>query len=778
MSTARDNMTIVQNLVEAAENTALFYHHQYMTIEHLFFALLKFDNIQSVFNKCEINADELQDILVKYFESNYIPQINNNSPDDVGVRPSVDTINVIKKLLLTSALMDSGTSVEYMILRELLSIPTSYIYSVIKQLTNNDVDSLINDGIDMQREIDQETNKKSPVNKAKAKQLIEKYCTNLNSRANTGKIDPLIGREEEVATMVRMIARRTKNNVILAGPEGCGKTAIAEGLARKINDGDVPAILKDATVYSLDVSSVVAGAKYRGDFEERMKDILTAFEVIDNPILFIDEIHMIMGAGSGGTGQGMDIANLLKPALAKGYLRCIGATTYDEYRKYFEKDRALMRRFQKIDVTEPSVEDSKRILMGLKPYYEEFHGVIYTDDAINSAVELTSRYVHNKYLPDKAIDVIDAAGARQRIADTKDKKSIIDMIDIETEVSSIAHIPSKTVHQSESDKLKILEHDLKKNIFNQDEAIANLSDSIIMSRAGLRSKNKPIGCFLMVGTTGSGKTALAKQLAETLEMELIRFDMSEYMEKHSVSKLIGSPPGYVGYGDGTSGSGLLINQLENNPHSVVLLDEIEKAHPDVLNIFLQVMDNGLVTSSMGKSASAKNIILLMTSNAGSAELDKNPIGFSKTTRQGEDTKIINQFFTPEFRNRLDAIIHFNKLSPETMEKIVDKFIAELNTLSKENKVTVVLDKNARQWLAKEGYDDKMGARPLTRVIDHNIKKPLAKEMLFGKLKGKEGKVYVTINDTNDGLVLNIDTTRKVINELMEESIAVPETIGS
>jgi ATP-dependent Clp protease ATP-binding subunit ClpA len=483
-----------------------------------------------------------------------------------------------------------------------------------------------------------------------------------------------------------------------------------------------------------------------------MKGIIKALSQIEKPILFIDEIHMIMGAGNGGSqGQGsVDMANLLKPALAKGTLRCIGSTTDEEYRKHFEKDRALLRRFQKIDVHEPSKEDSLRILEGLKSYYEEFHGVTYTKDALETAVDLTHRYIHDRHLPDKAIDVIDAAGARQRVAPLNSKKSILDAQDIELEVSVIAKIPRKTVHESEADKLEHLDSDLSKVVFDQDDAVSTLTDAVIMARAGLRDPNKPLGSYLFVGKTGCGKTELAKQLSNTLGMELIRFDMSEYMEKHSVAKLIGSPPGYVGYSDGNSGSGLLINKLETNPHSVLLLDEVEKAHPDVLNILLQVMDNGMVTSSSGKVASVKNAILIMTSNAGSSDLDRNPVGFNRVDRDGEDDKVINAFFTPEFRNRLDAIIKFKNLQPSTMEKIVDKFIGMLNTLSAEKGVTVEVDAEARKWLAEKGYDSKMGARPLGRVIDQKIKKQLSREMLFGFLKnGGIAKVKLG----SDGLVI-------------------------
>jgi ATP-dependent Clp protease ATP-binding subunit ClpA len=534
---------------------------------------------------------------------------------------------------------------------------------------------------------------------------------------------------------------------MMIGDPGVGKTAIVEGLAKRIVEKSVPEVLEDKVIWSLDIASLVAGTKYRGDFEERMKQIIKALQSDKNAIAFIDEIHMIMGAGSGGGGNGsIDAANMLKPALSRGEIRCIGSTTQEEYRRNFEKDRALVRRFQKIDVNEPSVEDTKRILRGIARYYEEYHGTKYLESALDAAVDLTVKHVHDKCLPDKAIDVIDSAAAWQRIRPPASRVSSITKKEIEAEVSRMAKIPVESIKSTEVDRLRDLEGDLKMVVFGQDDALDNLVNSVYMSRSGLRENDKTLGAYLFTGPSGVGKTEAAKQLALSLDIDFIRFDMSEYQERHSVSKFIGSPPGYVGYGDGSAGSGLLINALEKSPHCVLLFDEIEKAHQDVYNIFLQMMDRGMVTSSNGKSVSARNAVVIFTSNLGAAEMEKELIGFtSRSESRDEDTKAVNTFFTPEFRNRLDGIIRFNRLSKENMGRIVDKFIGQLNDLSSRKSVNIVVDQAAKDWLIEKGFDKNMGARPLARVIAENIKKPLAREMLFGRLRNG-GAVTVRIKD--------------------------------
>lgn len=588
----------------------------------------------------------------------------------------------------------------------------------------------------------------------KAERILKKFCVNLNKLAYEGKIDPLIGRELDVYNVVKTISRRTKNNVILTGEPGVGKTAVVEGLARLIVEDKVPEAIKGSTIYSLDVAGLVAGAKFRGDMEERVKQILVALSKVEKPILFIDEIHMIMGAGAAGKGESMDLSNMMKPALARGELRCIGSTTMDEYRKHFEKDKALMRRFQKQNVDEPSIEDAKRILAGAKGVYETFHGITYDDAAIDAAVELTARYVTDRFLPDKAFDVIDAAGATQRIAKPEERVTEITQLLIEQEVASMAKIPARTVQENEAEKLERLEDELRASVFGQDRAIVELADAVIMSRAGLREAGKPAGAYLFKGPTGVGKTEISKRLAETLGVKLLRYDMSEYMEKHSVSKLIGSPPGYVGYGDGQAGNGQLISDIETNQHSVLLLDEIEKAHPDVFNILLQVFDAGRLTSSSGKEVSFENVIIIMTSNVGARFNSKAAIGFGASDRNVADDKILKETFAPEFLNRLDAVIDFQALTRTDIRKVVDKFLGQLVAMAADRKVTIDFTDEAKEWLGEKGYDKEMGARPLGRVIADNLKKPLSKAMLFGALKNgghatvgvKNGELAIVYGD--------------------------------
>jgi ATP-dependent Clp protease ATP-binding subunit ClpA len=572
------------------------------------------------------------------------------------------------------------------------------------------------------------------------KSALAKYCVDLNVKAAKGDVDPLIGRHHEVERCIQVLCRRRKNNPLLVGDPGVGKTAIAEGLAFKIVNKDTPEVLSGATIYSLDMGALLAGTRYRGDFEERLKAVMTEMEDHPDAVLFIDEIHTVIGAGA-TSGGAMDASNLLKPALQGGKLRCMGSTTYKEFRQHFEKDRALARRFQKIDVNEPSVEDSVKILRGLKPHFEEHHGIKYTADAIRSAVELAARYINDRKLPDKAIDVIDEAGAAQHLVAESKRRKTIGVKDIEAVVAKIARIPPKNVTKDDAEVLKDLEKSLKRVVFGQDKAIVALSSAIKLARAGLREPEKPIGNYLFAGPTGVGKTEVAKQLADTLGVELLRFDMSEYMEKHAVSRLIGAPPGYVGFDQG----GMLTDGVDQNPHCVLLLDEMEKAHPDVYNILLQVMDHGKLTDHNGRTTDFRNVILIMTSNAGASEMSKNAMGFGRESREGEDTAAIERTFTPEFRNRLDAIISFGALPKPVILRVVEKFVLQLEAQLIDRDVHIELTNAAADWLADKGYDAKMGARPLGRVIQEHIKKPLAEELLFGKLM-KGGLVKVGVKD--------------------------------
>ncbi len=569
---------------------------------------------------------------------------------------------------------------------------------------------------------------------------LSNYCVNLNKKAQSGKIDPLIGREIEIERTIQILCRRTKNNPLYVGDPGVGKTAIAEGLAKRIVEGDVPEVLAKSTIYALDMGALLAGTRYRGDFEERLKAVVTELEAQANAVLFIDEIHTVIGAGA-TSGGAMDASNLLKPALASGTLRCIGSTTYKEFRNYFEKDRALVRRFQKIDVNEPSPEDAVKILRGLKINYEKHHKVRYTDEAIRAAVELSAKYIHDRKLPDKAIDVIDEVGASRMLQPEHKRRKTVTLRDVEEMVAKIARIPPKSVSADDKETLRNLERDLKSMVFGQDAAIEALAAAIKLSRAGLREQEKPIGNYLFSGPTGVGKTEVARQLAATLGIELTRFDMSEYMERHSISRLIGAPPGYVGFDQG----GLLTDAIDQHPHTVLLLDEIEKAHPDLFNILLQVMDHGKLTDHNGKTVDFRNVILIMTTNAGASDMAKEAIGFGREARVGEDEEAIKRMFTPEFRNRLDAVITFAGLTPEIVGRVVEKFVMQLEAQLADRNVTIELSSAAKEWLAERGYDRLYGARPLARVIQEHIKKKLAEELLFGKLV-KGGSVKVTLKD--------------------------------
>ena len=576
----------------------------------------------------------------------------------------------------------------------------------------------------------------------------------MNKKAAEGKIDPLIGRDAEIERTIQVLCRRTKNNPLYVGDAGVGKTALAEGLARRIVNKEVPDVLLDATIFSLDMGALLAGTRYRGDFEERLKAVVNELDDCEGAVLFIDEIHTVIGAGA-TSGGSMDASNLLKPALQSGTLRCMGSTTYKEYRSYFEKDRALARRFQKIDVPEPSIEDAVKILRGLKPYYEKHHRVRYTAEALRTAVELAARYINDRKLPDKAIDVIDEVGAAQKLLPEGRRRKMITVKDVEAVVAKMARIPPKSVSRDDQQTLKTLERDLKTVVFGQDEPIKALSAAIKLSRAGLREPEKPIGCYLFSGPTGVGKTEVAKQLSLTMGIELIRFDMSEYMERHTVSRLIGAPPGYVGFDQG----GLLTDAIDQHPHAVLLLDEIEKAHPDLFNILLQVMDHGSLTDHNGKKIDFRNVILIMTTNAGAADMAKEAIGIGRSIREGDDEEAIKRMFTPEFRNRLDSSIAFNSLSPEIISMVVDKFVMQLEAQLSDRNVSIELDDKSRAWLVENGYDRHFGARPLGRVIQNSIKTPLADELLFGKLM-RGGLVKISMEDDKLTFYIQADTAKK------------------
>ncbi|HYG88665.1 MAG TPA: ATP-dependent Clp protease ATP-binding subunit ClpA [Azospirillum sp.] len=720
--------------------------HEYATLEHLLLALTEDSDAMAVLRACGVELDRLRAELSDYLD-NELANLVTSRPDDA--KPTAGFQRVLQRAAIHVQSSGREEVTGANVLVALFSERESHaVYFLQEQeMTRFDAVNYISHGIakapgrsETKRVSGSDDDAAAEKVVKKGSEALEAYCVNLNKKAASGKIDPLIGREQEVERTIQILCRRSKNNPLYVGEPGVGKTAIAEGLARRIVHGEVPEVLKGSTIFALDMGSLLAGTRYRGDFEERLKAVIAELEALDNAILFIDEIHTVIGAGA-TSGGAMDASNLLKPALASGTLRCVGSTTYKEYRNYFEKDRALVRRFQKIDVNEPTIEDAVKILMGIKPYYEKHHRVRYTNDAVRSAVELSAKYIGDRKLPDKAIDIIDEVGAAQMLLPENKRKKTISVKDVEAVVAKIARIPPKSVSRDDKEVLQNLERDLKTMVFGQEKAIDALVSAIKLARAGLREPEKPIGNYLFTGPTGVGKTEVARQLSHTLGIELIRFDMSEYMERHTVSRLIGAPPGYVGFDQG----GLLTDAIDQHPHSVLLLDEIEKAHPDLFNILLQIMDHGKLTDHNGKSVDFRNVILIMTSNAGAADMAKPAIGFERERRIGEDMEAVERLFTPEFRNRLDAIIPFSALSLEVINRVVDKFIMQLEAQLEDRGVSIELTDAAREWLGKKGYDPLYGARPLGRVIQEYIKKPLAEEVLFGKL-AKGGLVRVTVKD--------------------------------
>jgi len=743
----------LEQAIHAALALANSRSHEFATLEHLLLALIDEPDAARVMKACSVDTEELRTTLVEFIDedlSNLVTDIEGSE-----AVPTAAFQRVIQRAAIhvqsSGRTEVTGANVLVAIFAERESNAAYFLQE--QDMTRYDAVNFIAHGVAKNpaygesRPVTgaQEAEEETKATQAEAPQdnkesALGKYCVDLNSKSRKGDIDPLIGREQEVERCIQVLCRRRKNNPLLVGDPGVGKTAIAEGLARKIVNGDTPEVLSKTTIFSLDMGALLAGTRYRGDFEERLKAVVTELEEHPDAVLFIDEIHTVIGAGA-TSGGAMDASNLLKPALQGGKLRTMGSTTYKEFRQHFEKDRALSRRFQKIDVNEPSVEDTVKILKGLKPYFEEHHSIKYTADAIKSAVELSARYINDRKLPDKAIDVIDEAGAAQHLVAESKRRKTIGAKEIEEVVAKIARIPPKNVSKDDAEVLKDLEKSLKRVVFGQDPAIEALSSAIKLARAGLREPEKPIGNYLFAGPTGVGKTEVAKQLASTLGVELLRFDMSEYMEKHAVSRLIGAPPGYVGFDQG----GQLTDGVDQHPHCVLLLDEIEKAHPDVYNILLQVMDHGSLTDHNGRTVDFRNVILIMTSNAGAAEQAKAAIGFGRDRREGEDTAAIERTFTPEFRNRLDAVISFQPLPKEIILSVVEKFVLQLEAQLMDRNVTIELTKPAAEWLADKGYDDRMGARPLGRVIQENLKKPLAEELLFGKLQ-KGGVVKVGVKD--------------------------------
>ncbi|MEF3367288.1 ATP-dependent Clp protease ATP-binding subunit ClpA [Methylocystis sp. 9N] len=737
-------------------------HHEYATLEHLLLSLVEDVDASAVLRACSVDLDLLTKNLRDYIDRELDNLINEDADE---CKPTAGFQRVVQRAIISvqsSGREDvSGANVLVALFAERESHAVYFLQE--QDMTRYDAVNFISHGIAKRpglsdasrtpRGVDEDGERGDArdgrdSDSRKKEGALEAYCVNLNKKARDGRIDPLIGREPEVLRTIQVLCRRQKNNPLLVGDPGVGKTAIAEGLARKIVQGEVPEVLSGATVFALDMGALLAGTRYRGDFEERLKQVVKEIETHKNAILFIDEIHTVIGAGA-TSGGAMDASNLLKPALAQGVLRCIGSTTYKEYRQYFEKDRALVRRFQKIDVNEPSIPDAIEIMKGLKPYFEEFHKIRYTNDALKAAVELSARYIHDRKLPDKAIDVIDETGAAQMLLSENKRKKTIGLKEIETTIATMARIPPKTVSKDDSEVLAHLDETLRRVVYGQDKAITALTSAIKLARAGLRDHEKPIGCYLFSGPTGVGKTEAARQLSTSLGIELVRFDMSEYMERHTVSRLIGAPPGYVGFDQG----GLLTDAIDQHPHCVLLLDEIEKAHPDLYNILLQVMDHGKLTDHNGKTIDFRNVILIMTTNAGAQDLARTPIGFTRSRKDLDDSEAINRLFAPEFRNRLDAIVPFGHLPVEVIKRVVDKFIMQLEAQLADRNITIELTDEARSWLVEHGYDEAMGARPMSRVIHQHIKTPLADEVLFGRLKNGGAVRVVVVGDDSGAKTL-------------------------
>lgn len=730
----------LQRIFDQSIEIAKKYNHEYLTLEHLLFAIVEDQESYELLKNYGSNVDYIKENIEKYVEKN----LDDIKAESV-IRPrKTNTVDRVLNKCFTQVLFGGRQKIEVEdVVLSMLGEKNSFAHFFLTKsgITKGKLAEHLQENTIVEQE---SSNRRS--NARTSDKVIQEFCTNLSIKAKQGTIDPVIGRDIELEEIQLVLARRNKANVLLVGDPGVGKTAIAEGLARKIQEKSVPKFIQDHEVLTLDISTMLAGSKYRGDFEERVKAVFSALEKKGKVILFIDEAHMMNGAGTSSQGSN-DMANMLKPFLTKGSIKLIASTTWDEYRKYFETDRALMRRFQRVTIDEPTPEMAVEILKGLKKYYEKHHGVKITDAAISQAVKLSVKYMTDKKLPDKAIDVIDCASARYKLKDDPSEEGVAQIVDIENvtfEISKMARMPVETVAQKESKNLVDLEPSMKAVVFGQDEAVDTLLDKIFISQSGLKSPNKPVGNFLFSGPTGTGKTETAKQLSEKMDMPLVRFDMSEYQERHSVARLIGSPPGYVGYQDN---AGQLITELQEKPNCILLLDEVEKAHPDVTNILLQLMDNGFVTGANGKKADARNCIVIMTSNLGAADNEKNTIGFSPLEKTGEDDKAIKSFFPPEFRNRLDAIIKFHKLSTESVCAIVKKFINELNNQVKDKNITIDIDDTTVRWLAKKGYNSKMGARPLARMIDDKIKSPLSRKILFGDLvNGGIVKIYLQDDD--------------------------------
>ncbi|MGC2603388.1 MAG: ATP-dependent Clp protease ATP-binding subunit ClpA, partial [Rhodomicrobium sp.] len=756
-------MPSFSNSLEESLHRAIEYanerHHEYATLEHLLLSLVDDRDAASVMRACNVDLDRLRAKLTDFIDK----ELSNLILDQDGeAQPTASFQRVIHRAVVhvQSSGREEVTGANVLVAVFAERESNAAFFLTEQDMTRFDAVNFISHGISKRAGMseprgirgveDDSTTVEGNDDKKRSTDALEAYCVNLNQKAKDGRIDPLIGRDKEIERTIQVLCRRSKNNPLYVGDPGVGKTAIAEGLARKIVRGEVPQVLANATVFSLDMGTLLAGTRYRGDFEERLKAVMKEIEAYPGAILFIDEIHTVIGAGA-TSGGAMDASNLLKPALQSGVLRCIGSTTYKEYRQHFEKDRALVRRFQKIDVAEPTVEDAIEIMKGLKPYFEDFHNIKYTNQAIKSAVELSAKYIHDRKLPDKAIDVIDETGASQMLLPPSKRKRTIGVKEVEATIATMARIPPKTVSKSDTELLRNLENDLKRVVFGQEQAIHALSAAIKLARAGLRDAEKPIGSYLFSGPTGVGKTEVARQLASLLGVQILRFDMSEYMERHTVSRLIGAPPGYVGFDQG----GLLTDGVDQNPHCVLLLDEIEKAHPDLFNVLLQVMDHGKLTDHNGKQVDFRNVILIMTTNAGAAEMAKAAIGFGGTQRVGEDEEAIKRMFTPEFRNRLDAVIAFSRLSRAMISKVVEKFIFQLEAQLADRNVMIEMSLEAMEWVAERGYDELYGARPLARVIQEHIKKPLAEELLFGKLEGG-GTVRVVVADKDGEKVLSFE----------------------